>query len=153
MRRALMVLWVSLASADANAQVPNCDDLTGLPINFQVSWQLQIKPILNEVYGGVCTGCHSLGGSPDFSDQGQDAIYKIVGIYLRPGEPARSRLMQKINCANPSPGNRMPLGGAPLSLAQQGLIYDWIRQGAYGEDPNNVIFRDFVFRDGAESWR
>jgi hypothetical protein len=108
---------------------------------------------LNEALGGACSGCHSVGGNPDFTDVGSDAIYKIIPVHVTPGQPERSFLFVKINCQNPGRGARMPLGRAPLSINQQGLIYDWIRQGAYGEDPSNSIPRSFIFRDGMESMR
>jgi hypothetical protein len=69
-----------------------------------------------------------------------------------PGNAKASLFFQKINCTAPDVGNRMPPGGQ-VSTALQALIYDWIEQGAYGENPEDPIARDFIFRDGAESQR
>jgi len=130
-----------------------CDDLRGMPVNLAVDWQTEVKPILNTSMGGRCTGCHSGAQFPDMTDNGVDAIYKLVNTYAIPGAPLVSGLFDKVNCDPPALGQRMPLGGAPLSLQQQALIYDWIEQGARGEDPAQPIPRTFLFRDGMESLR
>lgn len=142
---ALLALLPGLSAAQLGS---DCDDLRRQPIEFAVDWQSEVKPILV----ARCINCHSLGGRPDFSDDGIDAIYKLIDIYVRPGLPLQSRLFDKINCNNPDNGSRMPLAGQPLSAEQQGLIYDWISQGALGE-PGPPIERDFLFADGAESLR
>lgn len=143
------LLLVAPASRSARA---DCDDLRGSPIVPQVDWETQVKPLLNTLYGGRCSGCHFPGRFPDLTDTGIDAIYKIVGSYVVPGDPLTSGLFDKVNCDPPALGERMPLDGAPLTPAEQGLIYDWIAQGASGE-PGTPIERRFIFRDGAESRR
>lgn len=151
---ALAAAW--LGAADAARAASGCDDLSGAPINFGVDWQAEVKPILNEMLGGRCTSCHNSGspaGGLDLSDDGVDAIYKIVNVQVEPGDPLGSVLFVKINCAVPDFGSRMPLAGVPLTFAEQGLIFDWIAQGALGEDPEDPIFRDYLFGDGAESLR
>ena len=146
--------WLLLATTPAWAGTSACDDLRGGAISLAVDWQTQVKPILNAAFGGRCSGCHFAGRHPDLSDTGADAIYKIVGSYVIPGRPLESGLFDKVNCAQPYVGGRMPLGGTPLTLEQQALIYDWIAQGALGDVPGEApIERDFVFRDGAESLR
>ena len=68
------------------------------------------------------------------------------------GNARNSLFFQKVNCTGPDVGGRMPPGGnVPVNL--QALIYDWIEQGAYGENPNDPASRDFIFKDGAESQR
>ena len=129
-----------------------CDDLRGGEISFHVDWQTQVKPILNTMLGGRCSGCHFPGRFPDLTDIDADAIYKIIGSYVIPGDPLGSGLFDKVNCDPPALGERMPLDGSPLTLDEQALIYDWIAQGAYGE-PGAPINRRFIFRDGAESRR
>ena len=158
-RRLAVLLALAVAGVAAPAAAAElCDDISGLPINFNVDWQTQVKPIINDLVGGVCTSCHNFGqpsGGLDLSDSGPqgDAIYKIVyGQYGLPGAARVSELFVKVNCGIPDTGSRMPLAGLPLSLENQGLIFDWIEQGAYGE-PKDPIFRDFIFRDGAESLR
>jgi hypothetical protein len=136
----------------ANAGTAGCDDLRGGEITPQVDWQTQVKPILNIELGGRCSSCHAPGATPDLSDAGTDAIYKIIGSYVIPGQPRISGLFDKINCETPFAGARMPFLGVPLTLDQQALIYDWIAQGARGE-PGAPIYRSFLFRDGAESRR
>ena len=157
---------LSLLTGNALAAWPSgCEDLSGLPINFNVDWQCPIKPSLNAALSlaGRGTSCHNggqLDGNLDLTDEGIDAIYKIVGTYALPGDPLGSHFFEKINCEEPSQGGtRMPasapgLAGVPLTAAQQGLIYDWIAQGAKGEPSDEApIPRDFLFRDGVESLR
>ena len=137
-----------------------CVDLSGQPINFNVDWQTQIKPIFNEFFPtGRCTSCHNdgqLDGGLDLTDEGIDAIYKIVPAgYVVPGKPELSKLLDKVNCDDPGMGGaRMPFGQNPLTFAQQELIYDWIAQGALGDvEDEPPIPRAFIFGDGIESLR
>jgi hypothetical protein len=153
--RSAAIAALLVCAFDAAGQATGCDDLRGLPINFQVDWQADIKPIFNELLGGRCTSCHNDGspqGGLNLTDVPVDAIYNIVPGIARPGDVASSFLFEKVNCDMPTVGLRMPRGGAPLSFEEQALIYDWIAQGAPGE-PKDPIFRDFMFRDGAESLR
>jgi hypothetical protein len=134
-----------------------CTDLRGLPINRDVDWQTQVKPILDDTRGGACSGCHA-GVAPDYldlTDNGIDAIYKLVPGFAVPGRPLASELFDRVNCEDPGSGPyRMPLMQVPLSVEQQALIYDWIAQGALGDvEGEPEIPRDFLFRDGAESLR
>lgn len=138
----------------------DCTDLGGQPINFNVDWQTQVKPILNTLFGGRCTGCHDSNSMLDLTDENADAIYNLFPgdpnpEYVVPGRPQASILFDKINCDDPGWGGlRMPFLEKPLTLEQQGLIYDWIAQGALGEpEAGTPIARDFVFRDGIESLR
>ncbi len=153
----------ALSSAASASHFPpggGCQDLSGLPINFNTDWQADIKPIFNELFPtGRCTSCHNPGqfdGNLDLTDLGIDALYKLIPPgYVVPGRPEESPLFDKINCEQPGFGGlRMPFGQLPLSVAEQGLIYDWIAQGAPGvikDEP--PIPRDFVFRDGMEGLR
>lgn len=145
-----------LCCAPAAFAASGCDDLAGGPVTFNVDWQTQIKPIVNELYGGRCTSCHNSGdfsGGLDLTDYNIDAIYKIVGNQVTPGDPWNSRLFLKVDCTVPDQGVQMPKGETPLPANQRALIYDWIMQGAYGEDPLDPIYRDFIFKDGGESQR
>lgn len=150
-RTATAIACIVLLPA-SGAAIAACDDLHGGTINQNVQWQTQVKPILNTMLGGRCSGCHFPGRFPDLTDIDADAIYKIVGSYALPGDPLGSGLFDKVNCDPPVVGARMPLDGEPLTLEQQALIYDWIAQGALGE-PGAPIARRFIFRDGAESRR
>jgi hypothetical protein len=150
---------MNLPSALALDGSSGCTSLRGLPINFGVEWEADIKPIFNEMFPtGRCTSCHNAGqldGGLDLTDTGIDAIYRVVGVYAIPGDPSQSVLFDKINCSQPGHGGaRMPFGQSPLSIAEQGLIFDWIEQGALGDVKGEApIPRDHVFRDGVESLR
>ncbi len=155
----LVILTLLSGPAQANGE---CDDLSGLPINFNVRWA-QVWDALNEQTS--CTqNCH-LGsdpraelplGSRDFS------IYFLVSqpsaqnqaiLRVEAGFPRYSLFFQKISCSRPKLGTPMPPPSGHLPLSLQGLIYDWIQQGAYGESAEDPIARDFVFRDSVESLR
>lgn len=156
MLRTSIFLVLSSIAGLAAAGDNGCDDLRGRPIQFDVDWQTEVKPIINNSLGGFCTTCHGVGGSGglDLSDEFVDAIYKIVNNVVIPGDPIGSRLFDKVNCAIPhAGGSRMPLAGDPLTLEQQELIFDWIDQGALGENPEKPISRDFISRIGNESLR
>jgi hypothetical protein len=158
---ALLFWTAAQAQADGNnLGGEECTDLSGLPILFDVDWQTQIKPIINEQFEtGRCTSCHNPGqfdGDLDLTDIGIDAIYKLIPPgYVVPGRPLDSPLFDKTNCDLPGFGGfRMPFFQNPLTLEQQQLIYDWIAQGALGDiEGEPPIPRDFIFRDGAESLR
>jgi hypothetical protein len=153
----------ALSSAATASNFPpggGCQDLSGQPINFNTDWQADIKPIFNELFpGGRCTSCHNAGqfdGNLDLTDEGIDALYKLIPPgYVVPGRPQDSALLDKLNCDQPgSGGQRMPFGQVPLSIEEQGLVYDWIAQGAPGViEDEPPIPRDFVFRDGMEGLR
>lgn len=146
----------AFAPATWAQQGQNCDNLRNGPITFNVQWQTQVKPIINELLGGRCTSCHNSGspmGGLNLSDDPIDAIYTMVGFVVIPGRVDQSILFDKVNCEFPAIGGlRMPRDQSPLTLDQQALIYDWIEQGALGE-PKDPIFRDPVFKDGSESIR
>lgn len=154
-----IVLLIGTTQAFALDGSADCTDIDGLPITVGVDWQADIKPIINEMFvTGRCTSCHNSGqfdGNLDLTDNGIDAIYKLVPTYAVPGDPDASILFDKINCFAPGHGGaRMPFGQIPLSIVEQGLIYDWIEQGALGDIEGEApIPRDFVFRDGLESLR
>lgn len=164
-RRAALLATLALAGlAPAWAGGPingeGCENILGRPIHFNVDWQTDIKPIINESISveGRCTSCHNggqLDGNLDLTDVGIDAIYKLVPAYVAPGKPNESRLFDKINCQLPGSGGlRMPFFQNPLTLVQQELIYDWIQQGAKGEPEDEApIARDGIFRDSLESLR
>ncbi len=168
MRRSSLLLLLFLAggaAGDARAQASGCDDLLGLPVTPNVDYATQIKPILNELVSptGRCTSCHLPEDFLNLTDLPIDAIYRLVNepatlaplVRIEPGDPQRSWLFIKLNCAAPGVGDRMPRDGTPLTIEEQGLFYDWIFQGARGEPVEEFgeIFRDFLFRDGAESIR
>lgn len=133
-----------------------------MPITHNVLWD-EVWTALDE--SASCTqNCH-IGSAPsadlDLSSRAF-SIYFLVGQpssqdsevpLVDPGNPKGSLLLQKVNCAQPSVGARMPLGDVHIPIELQGLIYDWIAQGAYGESPEDPIERIFLFADSWESIR
>ena len=139
-----------------------CSDLTGLPINQNVRWPQVWQALTDQ---SSCTqNCH-LGISPtadlDLSNP-TISIYFLVGqpssqilnlARVEPGNPQASLIWQKVACSSPDDGTSMPPPNGGISLDLQGLIYDWIKQGAYGENPEDPVPRNFVFEDSFESLR
>lgn len=160
LRRLLGIVLVGAAGSAAAAT--GCADLTGLTINQNVEWPQIWQALNNE---SSCTqNCH-LGSAPvadlDLSNP-TISIYFLVGQAssqlgtlnrVEPGNPQASLLFQKVACAVPDVGTPMPPPFGGVSVALQGLIHDWIEQGAYGESTEDPIPRDFMFRDSLESLR
>jgi hypothetical protein len=159
--RVIALLCLCLLAPNAEA-ASGCDDLRGFPINQNVQWS-QVWTALDQA-AGCGSNCHdsnSQSGDLDLSSP-TISIYFLVAQAssqnpavprVEPGNPRASLLLQKIGCAQPDVGGPMPPGSTRLPPAVQGLMYDWIEQGAYGENPNDPIARDFVFRAGMESIR
>lgn len=110
-----------------------CDDLSGVPSTARVDYERQIQPIWDE----ACIGCHTASAENSGGlDLTGDSLPRLVDAdsafapghkLVRPGDPERSFLMEKISCAAPQIGDRMrPTDAMPLE--QQALIRDWIAQ-------------------------
>jgi hypothetical protein len=152
-----LVLFVS---ADVAVAASGCEALPG-PVTANVRWPQVWQALTDQ---SNCTqNCH-IGSSPsadlDLSSLtisiyflvSQDSSQSNNSKRVIAGDAKRSLFLQKVNCSSPDVGARMPPGGH-VPVALQALIYDWIEQGAYGENPNDPVERDFIFKDGAESMR
>jgi formylglycine-generating enzyme required for sulfatase activity len=145
MIRLSLLILAGLFLASAGTGVNACDDLTAEPVTQPVPFESHIQPI----FDSNCIACHS-AGHPTGLDLQAGASYGLLvnvpssqdGSWLRvdPGSLTDSLLFQKINCADPPVGDRMPPGGS-LTPAQQALVRDWIEQGA----------GDWILRDRFES--
>ncbi|MCB1609015.1 MAG: PQQ-dependent sugar dehydrogenase [Xanthomonadales bacterium] len=125
----------------------NCDALNGIPVTLAVSYAGQIQPLWDQ----HCINCHGANASADLDLRAGSSLANLVGVQSDgvPGvprvtaqRPDRSFLIEKINCMQPQIGTRMPPTGAPLSLAEQALVRDWITQ--------LVVIPGLLFRDGFE---
>jgi hypothetical protein len=114
----------------------SCDDLAGVPETPNVDYAADIQPL----WGFACTGCHransaNAGGLDLTPGASYGELVNVASIQVpgrdlvTPGRPEGSYLLEKINCANPQVGNRMR-PGAPMDVADQALVRDWIAQGA-----------------------
>lgn len=125
----------------------DCDVLDGIGETPMVDYASEIQPIFDQ----GCIGCHTAVSS---NSGGLDLTASASSLELvaapssgapgvprvQPGEPLRSFLFEKINCAQPQTGTRMRPANS-LPLASQALIRDWITQLPAG---------DAVFGDGFE---
>lgn len=165
------VAWAQSAAEPINADFAqatdpspgsgHCDDLSGVPINLHLGWGTVWQALSEE---STCTdNCHNGTDPAAELDLGSLmlSIYFLVNqpssrdldaVRVVPGDPRASLFFRKVNCVKLPVGRRMPPGGH-MSLELQGLIYDWIEQGAYGEGFEDPIPRDFLFRATMESLR
>lgn len=94
-----------------------------------------------------CTtgGCHSPGAAPPIFTPGVDAFRRaVIGVpadrlqlprllEVAPRDPDNSLLLYKVLGQQdrvPAGGAREPRGAAPLSLAEQCMLYNWVQLGA-----------------------
>src|SRR5690606_458053 len=126
----------------------DCTNLSAIPTTPAVDFAGEIQPIFN----AACIGCHAPGatnsGGLDLTapaslaarvNAESDAAPGVRRVL--PGEPSRSFLFEKINCADPQNGTRMRPGD-PMPALEQALFRDWILQ---------LLNPDQVFADGFES--
>lgn len=138
-------VWCVLGSTMAPACAP--EDLSAIPLAYNVDFATQIQPIFNT----SCTSCH--GGSGGLNLGAAVAHGNLVNTAannpnagiprVTPRNPAASFLFRKINCTalGGAFGLRMPRSGPPwLSPEQQALIMDWILEGARLQaDPDRIF--------------
>lgn len=114
------------------AGLGGCDELNGIAEIPMVDFETEIQPIFNN----NCIHCHG-GPNPIASmdlEQGYTQLVDIPSFQIaqfnrvKPGFPGDSYLFIKLNCGNQFVGDRMPRDANPLSLFDQALIRDWIRQ-------------------------
>lgn len=151
LRVAMLALGLSVPLW-ADAQVSGCDPLSAQPVTPRVDYYEQIQPI----WEIRCSNCHvNFGASPagGLSLNVEDSWISLVDIpsaqasgrvQVLPGQPGVSYLFEKINCAQPEVGARMPRGRIAIPLSEQALIRDWIQQGAREFAP------PLLFGDGFE---
>lgn len=111
-----------------------CDDSDP---EVDVSFGVDIRPLLNRPAGGRCTSttCHSASGAiSGLSLASYDALRRgghVSGTNIViPGDPCASVLVQKLSGAPPF-GSRMPYEGPPyLTASELQLVRDWVAEGA-----------------------
>jgi hypothetical protein len=138
--RLVSLVFASLLGSPATPAhaASGCDSIASIPITWNIDYALDVQVVFNN----RCSNCHvDHGGSPEGDlDLDPEFSYDNLvngpsneqpGRYLVvPGQPLDSVLFEKINCEVPNSGLRMPRGRAPLPLAEQALIFDWIMLGA-----------------------
>ena len=107
-----------------------------------------LTQIQASVFTPVCSGCHNGSNPPSGALPGSqnltngNSFAALVGVAsheqptvlrVKPGDPANSYLIQKLQGAAGISGARMPLGGPYLDQATIDQIASWISSGA----PNN----------------
>ena len=105
-----------------------------------------LTQIQTTVFGPICSGCHSGGGttlptSQDLTTAAHSyaALVNVAStevstlLKVKPNDPTNSYLIQKLEGTPGIVGSQMPKGGPPLSQATIDQIKSWISAGA----PNN----------------
>jgi glucose/arabinose dehydrogenase len=112
-----------------------CDDLSGYSTTPNIDYARDIQPLWN----AQCTGCHTATapnvGGLDLRAGSLSRILNVASAFVpgaklvMPGQPARSILFEKINCASPQHGTRMRPTNA-MSRSEQALVRDFILQSS-----------------------
>ena len=105
-----------------------------------------LTQLQSTIFTPICSGCHTGGGatlpsSMNLSSAAASfaALVSVAStqqpgvLRVAPNNPSASYLIQKLEGAPGITGNRMPLGGTPLSQATIDTVKSWINSGA----PNN----------------
>lgn len=106
------------------------------------SGAIQFARDIQPIFDRACADCHAPGGFADdtllFLNEGA-AYRNLVNvrssvdaalIRVVPGDSEASLLFLKVSSDDPPIGNRMPLFGDPLSVADIERIQRWIDEGA-----------------------
>ena len=99
----------------------------------QISYADRVQPIFNTTCGGG--GCHTSGGNANgvnlsgYTQTMNSTGSSYGGKVVIAGNANASPIVDKIE-PGPTHGNRMPLGGSPLSSTQIQTIRTWINEGA-----------------------
>jgi uncharacterized protein (TIGR03118 family) len=149
------VQWDSTTAADgsvsltATATDPDGNVGTSAPVTVTVantSPAATLTQIQGTVFTPICSGCHNgsnppsgaLPGSQDLSTAAKSfaslvnvASHELPALLrVKPGDPAGSYIIQKLEGAAGISGQRMPLGGPFLDQATIDQIKSWIAAGA-----------------------
>lgn len=97
------------------------------------------QSIQDQIFTPICTGCHAGASAPLGLRLDAGSSYAmLVGVAsaevpsllrVTPGDPDASYLVHKVE-GRAAVGQRMPLGGPPLSAQQIATIRQWITDGA-----------------------
>jgi hypothetical protein len=153
LKTTLSLIAAVFLSSSASAITPSgCEDISAQPVRFGVGFD----EIYNNIVAVRCANCHTNGGSsggmalPDVNTAFTNWINVLPTnvnaqdvVRIRPTNPAGSFVFLKVNCTTPGVGAgvRMPRNAAPLTLAEQALIFDWILQGANRTANTDILFQ------------
>lgn len=131
---------------EGNLQAPNSGGGGGGGSGASGNADATLAWVQSNVFGGVCSQCHTGAGAPlglDWSSQARTCSnvgrVSAEASQLREidrGSPATSYVVWKLNGAGPAGesiiGGRMPLSNPPLTAAAIKNVSDWIADGAIG---------------------
>ncbi len=119
---------------DQNGQPIGSGGSTGGPVTAD------FQSIQTNVFTPICSVCHAGAGAPEGLQLDAAHSYNLlVGVpsveqpnllRVKPGDPANSYMLHKIEGAPGIVGGQMPLGETPLPQATIAAISQWIANGA-----------------------
>jgi hypothetical protein len=119
---------------DQNGQPIGSGGSTGGPVTAD------FQSIQNNVFTPICSVCHAGAGAPEGLMLDAAHSYNLlVGVpsveqpnllRVKPGDPANSYMLHKIEGAPGIVGGQMPLGETPLPQATIAAISQWVANGA-----------------------
>lgn len=150
---------------DSSGNPPNepvgCEDLSSIPVQYNLSYaQVHEAWLL-----GGCTGCHNNKAMGKLRlDVPEIGIVQLVNqpsyrngkiIRVKPLSPDYSQVFQMLNCTPPATYQEMPpsMTGGRIAAELRARVYDWIAEGARGQDENGNPVSDTLFVSRFESQR
>jgi hypothetical protein len=142
---AMAVLCIGLGLLDACVGSGSGLDANGNPIGSDSSapttaLTADFQSIQDNVFTPICTRCHSGANAPEGLQLDQAHSYALlVGVpsaevpstlRVKPGDPADSYLIQKLQNSSGIVGAQMPFGGPYLAQSTIDVIQQWITNGA-----------------------
>ncbi|HET7845358.1 MAG TPA: hypothetical protein VFL14_14470 [Xanthomonadales bacterium] len=165
MLRSISLVFLAAAAVASGPAAAQCDDISAIPVRYDVDFETEIQPLIGGVSGSsvtpYCENCHVLSSSGGMNmapanirlswlgadETGRESLNFPDWKRIVPGKPAASLVYQRIHCDDSPPG-RMPPGhpgGAmdPAFLQMQALVHDWIALGAIMDDTDRRFVGDF----------
>jgi len=139
---ALVLVFAVVGCAGEPEESDVCVETIGLECTpaYEPNYDAVYANLLGKTCGAASTGnvCHAVPtarGSHNGlvlanPDQSYDNLLGLTGgrAFVIPGNPECSVLIQRLESNDP--GFRMPVGSAPLSLAERCVVRHWVAAGA-----------------------
>jgi hypothetical protein len=143
-------------------EISDCEDLSSVPIRRNIPYtEIQDAWLL-----GGCVGCHNTGAAMGdlVLDSAASSTINLIGrpsyrnpdvMRVEPMDPEASLAYSMLNCTPPATYDPMPpsMSGTRIDIVLRARIYDWIAEGAKGNDEDGNPVSPVIFRDGAEGTR
>jgi hypothetical protein len=143
-------------------EISDCEDLSSVPIRRNIPYaEIQDTWLL-----GGCVGCHNTGAAMGdlVLDSAASSTINLIGrpsyrnpdvMRVEPMAPEASLAYSMLNCTPPATYDPMPpsMTGTRIDIVLRARVYDWIAEGAKGNDEDGNPVSPVIFRDGVEGAR